>query len=307
MRMSMRRALAAVALVLATIATSTVVFVSPAAAAPAWDASIPSWWYKRAFFVGHPAPQYLRMDAAWAGGHGSPVHLWPSDNNPAQIWAQEPASEGGSYLHPGYNRWLCLDFDGERGWGVPLKVNNCNGSASQRWHFEETKGLGYTVIRIFTHSDKQFCIDVPNNNIFTAGQTLQIYGCNGTQAQIWLDAACYRSYCQGHDPQRLGCSTNSQVISDFTFNNVRVTLHWGWECQAVWARMAVPSTSLFDRRLELRRLTNGADYRDSFFTDVHIGQTGWTPMYGGGNNYGFRACYNDPVSLAVQCSPTFMT
>lgn len=123
----------------------------------------------------------LVMDAANAGGHGSAVQLWPANGTAAQVWVQENAREGGNYLHPSYDWGLCLDFDGERGWGVQIKVNRCDGSASQRWHYFSHPAGGYELA---THTDRTFVLDIPGSD-YSAGRQLQLWGPNGSAAQQW--------------------------------------------------------------------------------------------------------------------------
>lgn len=129
----------------------------------------------------HSANWGLMMDVRNAGGAGSPVQLYAENFTAAQRWIPEDAMEGGQYLHPDHNWSLCLDFPGERRHGAPIVVNGCNGSASQRWHYGD-QGGGWR--RVATHSDFAFCIDVPNAN-FAQEQTLQLWDCNGTNAQMW--------------------------------------------------------------------------------------------------------------------------
>ncbi|QFZ20418.1 RICIN domain-containing protein [Saccharothrix syringae] len=165
------------ALFLGAIATSGTASAAPTAgptvAAPPSTQEVIKWWASWSGLV---------MDASNFGGHGTPVVLWPDTGGSNQYWVTETAREGGTYLHPAYSGGLCLDFDGERGYGNPVKVNNCDGSDSQRWFFFYHPSGGNAIA---THSDYQYCIDVPNSD-FTAGRQLQLWGCNNTTAQQWL-------------------------------------------------------------------------------------------------------------------------
>jgi Ricin-type beta-trefoil lectin domain len=305
MPMSLRRALTAVALVFVTIATSTVVFVAPASAG--WDPNMPTSWIKRAFFVSTGRPTFLRLDAAYSGGHGSPVHLWTTDNNPAQVWVEEPAAEGGYFYHPGYDRWLCLDFDGDRAWGVPLKVNNCDGSASQRWYWSDRSANATEYgTWLTTHSDNQFCVDVPNSN-FVQGQTLQIWGCNGTSAQVFYLSGCLRLSCNGHDPDAMACSLNSVTVRDVSDGWFRVTLQEGQRCQSVWARVSGGAGEQNDQaRAVVERFYNGS-YLDEYGSGEIWTGTAWTPMFGEVSGwYQFRGCSaRDAMQLPRVCSSLF--
>jgi Protein of unknown function (DUF2690) len=294
MRASLRRPLTAAAMVLATVVSGVAVF-APAAAASTWDSRFPTSWIKRAFFVGTGRPSTLRVDAQWAGGAGSPVHLWDATNDPAQIWVEEPAAEGGYFYHPGYDRWLCLDFDGERGWGNPVKVNACDASSSQRWYWSDRSANATEYgTWLTTHSDNQFCVDVPNSN-FVAGQTLQVWGCNGGAAQRWYLSGCLRVSCNGRDPEPMGCSLNSVTVRDISISGDRVTLHWGSRCQSVWGRIGAVVQQPADRSVVVEQYYNGVHQTSNESVAVPAGWVAWTAMFGEGSGYTFRACYREPL------------
>jgi hypothetical protein len=141
------------------------------------DQSMPMSWPRWRFWTGQGGR--LSMDAAFSGGHGARLQIWGENGGDAQLWAQEDAAEGGAYLHPGYNRWLCLGVN-TTGWGSAVYVQNCNGSAKQRWHVSYGPFVGYEIRNVV----ENLCIDVPSSN-FTSGQALQIWGCNHGEAQRW--------------------------------------------------------------------------------------------------------------------------
>jgi hypothetical protein len=158
----------------------------PAArAAPTVDPAFPSSWPQWRPRLQNPANRSrLALDAQYSGGDGSPVWLWGANGGDAQLWVQENASEGGAFLHPGYNRWLCLGVY-STGWGSPVYVQNCNGSANQRWWIDWNAAEIRNV-------PENLCIDAPGSN-FAAGQQLQIWGCNHSAAQRWIRHAPGRS------------------------------------------------------------------------------------------------------------------
>ncbi|HEX6356489.1 RICIN domain-containing protein [Actinophytocola sp.] len=141
------------------------------------DPQFPGSWPR---YRWHSAVGWLMMDVRLGGGHGAQVQLYGDNGTDPQLWVAEHAAEGGDFLHPGYNRWLCLDFNGERRAGAPILVNNCDGSDSQRWYYFGN-GPGYALS---SHSDYAFCIDVPGSN-FSLEQPLQLWNCNNTAAQRW--------------------------------------------------------------------------------------------------------------------------
>lgn len=153
----------------------TMAITVPATAAAQPSAMTGERWQFHAQYNG------LVMDAAGSGGHGSAVQLWPSNGTAAQVWVEEDAREGGDYYHPSYDWGLCLDFDGERGWGVRIKVNRCDGSASQRWHRLSHPVGGH---QLATHTDGAFVLDIPSSD-YSAGRQLQLWGPNGSAAQQW--------------------------------------------------------------------------------------------------------------------------
>jgi hypothetical protein len=158
--------------------------------APAVDPAFPSDWLRWRLQVQNPNDRSrLSLDAQHSGGHGAPAWLWGDNNGDAQLWIEETAAEGGIFIHPGYDRWLCLGHDGGF-WGSAVDVQNCNGSANQRFVFYF--GTGFREIRSM---DGNLCVDVPNSN-FVSGQTLWLWGCNGGVAQRWITRAPSRSNSQ---------------------------------------------------------------------------------------------------------------
>ncbi|WP_406071031.1 RICIN domain-containing protein [Micromonospora sp. NBC_01638] len=283
-----RRGVAVLTLVVTTVITGLTVMASPASAAK-WDPTIPSDWSRRALFAGG-IPTNLRLDVRYGGGHGTPVHLWASSNEPTQVWAQEAADQGGFYLHPAFNRWLCLDFDGDRAAGATLKVNNCNGSASQRWY----EGFQYDhAFGLVTHSDNRYCVDVPSSN-FSSGQTLQIWDCNQTNAQRIYGAGCYEDSCLGRSPEIMGCGFGALVGADFTVNSSRVTMLFSNTCNSVWGRMTVDPGIQTGRKVVLQRFLKNVNGVYDQFSSAYLngGATGWTSMYGRGLGWRFQVCFD---------------
>ncbi|WP_170191817.1 RICIN domain-containing protein [Saccharothrix syringae] len=175
--MHLRGTISAIALFLSAPTASGAASAAPLAestdATPPTTREVIKWWASQSIFV---------MDASNFGGHGTPVVLWQDTGGGNQYWVTEGAREGGTYLHPAYSSGLCLDFNGERGYGNPIKVNDCDGSDSQRWFFFYHPSGGNAIA---THSDYQYCIDVPDAN-FSAGRQIQLWGCNNRSSQQWL-------------------------------------------------------------------------------------------------------------------------
>ncbi|MFB9179939.1 ricin-type beta-trefoil lectin domain protein [Dactylosporangium sucinum] len=125
----------------------------------------------------------LYMDAKNAGGAGTPAWLWRRNGDAAQTWVTEFAAQGGFYLHPGYNRWLCLGRNSTQQQAAVL-VQSCSGSGNQRWSFGGDNTF-YSIYDI--RADSGLCIDVQWGNL-SAQTPLWLWPCNGGDAQRWIGA-----------------------------------------------------------------------------------------------------------------------
>lgn len=147
------------------------------------DPAFPSDWPRWRFLVQDPANRARwAMDAAYSGGHGSSVWLWEQNWGDAQLWYQE-----GPYLHPAYNRWLCLGVNGAYR-GSPLLIQNCDGSMNQRFDIV-WGGPGGGQREIRSQIDGR-CIDVQYSQ-FRAGTILWLWDCwnFAGASQRWLRPA----------------------------------------------------------------------------------------------------------------------
>lgn len=187
------------------------------------DPSFPSSWPQHRPRVQNPANRVrLAMDAQYSGGHGAPVWLWPANGGDAQLWVQENAAEGGVFLHPGYNRWLCLGVN-TTGWGSQVFVQNCNGSANQRWWVD------WNVDQIRSVPGN-LCIDVPSSN-FVQGQMVQLWGCNSSAAQRWIRHAMGRSDSRNEPVFYVGGYTDTEghnCTGDYWGEAINAMRGWGW-------------------------------------------------------------------------------
>jgi hypothetical protein len=149
------------------------------------DPAFPSTWPRWRFLAQNPLTHSRwAMDVRFSGGDGTQVQLWAQNSGDAQLWYEESASEGGAYLHPAYNRWLCLGRT-TQGEGALLRAQNCNGSVFQRFHIIWTIGRSAREIRSVADS---LCIDVQYGN-FTSGTPLWLWGCHRGAAQRWIRPA----------------------------------------------------------------------------------------------------------------------
>jgi hypothetical protein len=216
--------MAAAALV-ATVA-AVVVPATGATAAPPLDPNMPSSWAKWTFHTG--GNYNLVMDVTRSGGHGAVVQLYGDHGESNQIWFQEAAAEGGQFLHPGYDRWLCLGRTGT-GWGTPVVVQGCDGSANQRWLITR---LRYEYFLLKPYDDQGVCVDVPSSN-FAQGADLQLWGCNESPAQYWQTGRCWAAACDGQWPDVTDCDTSgADEVRDVTRGDERLVLIRATGCHA---------------------------------------------------------------------------
>ncbi|MBB5868383.1 hypothetical protein F4553_001762 [Allocatelliglobosispora scoriae] len=261
------------------LALTGLAVVAPAAHAdPGWDTGIPTSWRRASIFAGteniNLNSRRLVFEVDQYRGDGWGVQLGPALAHTNQIWAMQAASEGGFYYHAGYDQSLCLDFDGDPGYGNQLKVRNCDGSASQRW-FPIWRDGGFELA---THSDRKWCVDVPNSN-FAAPQQGQIWNCNHTAAQFFTESGCHGWSCTGLWPDQMGCDLDATTVSDTTGSDgTRITVHTsGYRCLSVWTKMTLSSVWQLPRWAEIRAYPSGGSiyYRNQ---QVSPGNMVWTPM-----------------------------
>ncbi|GIF62232.1 hypothetical protein Ais01nite_02670 [Asanoa ishikariensis] len=194
------------------------------------DPAMPTNWPRWRFEVQNPADRSRwAMDAAFQGGPGTRVQLWEPNNGDAQLWYEEAAREGGVYLHPAYNRDLCLGVTGTQV-GSPLLVQSCNGNALQRFHIVwGGRGGGMREIRSVVDGR---CIDVSYSQ-YQPGTTLWLWGCRNFDApQRWLRPAPNRDdgrtepvlFVHGYDP----AASPGYNCWGYFGNMINKFLEWGW-------------------------------------------------------------------------------
>jgi hypothetical protein len=277
---------------LIAIMATVVVPATAASAAPPMDPSLPSNWAKWTF---HSGGNYnLVMDVAQSGGHGAAVQIYGDHGGSNQLWFQETAAEGGQFLHPGYNRWLCLGRAGT-GWGTPVVVQNCDGGVNQRWTITR---LRYEYFLVKPYNDSGVCIDVPSSN-FTQGADLQLWGCNESPAQYWQTGRCWAAACNYQWPDVTDCDTSGgDEVRDVTRGSERLVLIRATGCHAFYARLTYNASPTADGiKLVIRRYhTDGTS--NAMSLEVLTGQTRWSAMYGVDQDGAtFEACvekYGDP-------------
>ncbi len=278
-----RRALAMLVVALVATIAGVVVPATAASAAPPIDTQIPSTWAKWTFHAG--GNYNLVIDAERSGGHGAPAQLYGDTGGSNQLWFQETASEGGQYLHPGYNRWLCLGRTGS-GWGAGVVVQNCNASASQRWSITR---LRYEYYLLKPYNNSGMCVDVPSSD-FSQGMNLQLWGCNESSAQYWRMGHCWAAACDNQWPDVTDCDTSgADEVQDVTHGASRIVLVRATGCHAFYARMRFDGTQF--GYLVLKRHHPAGDSQ-VLAIGMNRGETRWSPMLGVDQSGAtFEACF----------------
>ncbi len=101
---------------------------------------------------------------------GTEVQLWTCNGNNAQQWRMSNARE---LRNPLADKCMVLGNGGAAVDGAPIWEWTCGGQADQKWLYKNMQIVA-------GNSGK--CIDVPQNNL-AAGQALQLWDCNDTNAQ----------------------------------------------------------------------------------------------------------------------------
>jgi hypothetical protein len=277
------------------VAILLVGMVVPATAAVGWaappiDSRFPANWGQWIF---HSKGNYgLVLENGDTLGAATVVQLHGQNGGSNQIWVQETASEGGAFLHPGYDRWLCMGRT-RTGSGTPVVVQNCNGTVDQRWNVPKFERYSE---RIKPADNANACVDVPNSN-FSQGVDLQLWSCNDTSAQIWPVALCATTSCQGYFPGDKGCTTaGARTADEFTLENqARVELVYAPGCQSTWGRMYYHGGAASPRQVAIFHGTaccpTSNDGLPYYYAEVNSGSVGSTRMFA--TSGVVRACYNN--------------
>ncbi|RKR91966.1 hypothetical protein BDK92_6397 [Micromonospora pisi] len=287
-----RRLLATTAAVLTALVVTLVIPVGAASAAPPIDPAFPGSWAKWTFHAGGDYNQVLEIGGA--GGAGTAAQLYGDNSGSNQVWFQEAAAEGGQFLHPGYNRWLCLGRSGNE-WGARVEVQNCDGSSNQRWGIPRYAQQWFLIK---PWNDTSVCIDVPGSN-FSQGVDLNLWGCNQSSAQYWQTGRCYASGCDDQWPDVTDCDTaGADEVRDVSQDGDRVVLVYSAGCHAYFARLSHSSGSWSSVDLVFYRSHPRAGLTTRKFV-VNGGEMRWSSLLGADSEGSwFEACYESPLNPA---------
>lgn len=284
-----RRTLAAALTALVATVGFAIVAAPPASAAPLpIDPNMLPHWARWTFHTGGNFD--LVMDAANSGGSGSRVILYPSTRNSNQLWFQEEAVEGGQYLHPGYDRNLCLGRANSAD-GTKVAVQGCSGSVNQRWAIPRYFETGY---QLRAQDNQNACVDVPQSN-FSQSTQLQMWGCNGTAAQLWNTGRCFAGGCDGYWPDIMDCDIGGgDVVRDVSQGGNRIVLVRATGCHAFYARLTSSSGNTSSINLVLWRYYPDRPYQ-YYSIPLSPGQTRWSQLLGVNDpDATFEACAEKP-------------
>ena len=120
---------------------------------------------------------------------GAAVVQEPCGRSLPQLWVFHRLSVG----HPLYRienllSHQCLDALGGATNGTQVVQWPCASISNQTWDTGVTLTGGDTAVTVKSRvsGTTSHCLDVPGGELFTSGLPMQIWGCNGTDAQTWI-------------------------------------------------------------------------------------------------------------------------
>jgi hypothetical protein len=114
---------------------------------------------------------------------GAAIVQEPCNGSSAQEWVE--ISVGDNIFH--YANVLsgfCLDARGSAANGTPVQQWTCNRISNENWQPGEYVSDDIPPLMSRVSGTSTHCLDIPGGQK-TPGLAMQIYGCNGTEAQLW--------------------------------------------------------------------------------------------------------------------------
>ena len=109
--------------------------------------------------------------------------------NRAQEWDALCKDVSCSIVHVvNHESLLCLDARGGATNGTPVQMWPCNNISNENWDYGANPGESGSpnfVLRSRVSGTRSQCLDVPGSQDVD-GLAMQLWGCNGTAAQIWM-------------------------------------------------------------------------------------------------------------------------
>jgi hypothetical protein len=114
---------------------------------------------------------------------GAAIVQEPCNGSPAQDWARVPAN-GSVFHYRNALSGLCLDARGGPANHTPVQQWTCNRISNENW--EQGDDSDDTIPPLYSRvsGTRSYCLDIPGGQK-TTGLAMQIYRCNGTEAQAW--------------------------------------------------------------------------------------------------------------------------
>jgi hypothetical protein len=158
------------------IGLSAAIASGPASASPAAAASGPGDLYN---FLSNQCLQPVNGSTL----QGAAIVQEPCNGGAAQQWVNVPVS-GNIFHYQNVLSGLCLDARGGAVNGTPVQQWTCTSISNENW--EPGEDLGDDIPPLFSRvsGTSSYCLDIPGGQQ-VAGLAMQIYRCNGTEAQQW--------------------------------------------------------------------------------------------------------------------------
>ncbi len=114
---------------------------------------------------------------------GAAIVQEPCNGGAAQKWVNVPVS-GNIFHYENVLSGLCLDARGGAVNGTPVQQWTCNSISNENWEPGEDLGDDIPPLYSRVSGTSSYCLDIPGGQ-HVAGLAMQIYRCNGTEAQQW--------------------------------------------------------------------------------------------------------------------------
>ena len=114
---------------------------------------------------------------------GAAIVQEPCHGGAAQQWVNVPTS-GNIFHYQNVLSGLCLDARGGAANHTPVQQWTCNSISNENW--EPGEDLSDYIPPLYSRvsGTSSYCLDIPGGQP-TVGLAMQIYRCNGTEAQQW--------------------------------------------------------------------------------------------------------------------------
>jgi hypothetical protein len=158
------------------IGLAAAVAAVPASASLAAAASTPGDIYN---FLSNQCLQPVNGSTA----QGAAIVQEPCNGGAAQQWVDVTVSYN-IFHYQNVLSGLCLDARGGAANHTPVQQWTCNSISNENWQPGEDGDDGIPPLMSRVSGTSSYCLDIPGGST-AAGLAMQIYRCNGTEAQQW--------------------------------------------------------------------------------------------------------------------------